>query len=54
MELTAEEKAKARQDAVRRYQEEELRKLQNHHKQRTSNKATTQEVQEPSLFDLGL
>ena len=54
VELTAEEKAKARQDAVRRYQEEELRKLQNHHKQRTSNKATTQEVQEPSLFDLGL
>ena len=30
--LTAEEKAEARQNAVRKYQEEELRKLQNRHK----------------------
>ena len=37
--LTAEEKAEARQNAVRRYQEEELRKLQNHHKPRTATKA---------------
>ena len=29
VELTAEEKAEARQQAVRRYQDEELRKLQN-------------------------
>ena len=31
VELTEEEKAEARQNAVRRYQEEELRKLQNRH-----------------------
>ena len=52
--LTAEEKAEARQNAVRKYQEEELRKLQNRNKPRTATKATTQEVQQPSLFDLGL
>jgi hypothetical protein len=51
MELTAEEKAEARQNAIRRYQEEELRKLQNRH--RTSAKKETQQSQ-PSLFDLGL
>ncbi len=38
--LTAEEKA--------------VRKLQNRNKPRTATKATTQEVQQPSLFDLGL
>ena len=54
VELTAEEKAEARQNAVRKYQEEELRKLQNRNKPRTATKATTQEVQQPSLFDLGL
>ena len=51
VELTAEEKAEARQNAVRRYQEEELRKLQNHHKPRTATKATAQEVQQPNLFN---
>ena len=40
VELTAEEKAEARQNAVRRYQEEELRKLQNRSKPRTATKAT--------------
>ena len=52
VELTEEEKAEARQNAVRRYQEEELRKLQNRHKPRTATKATAQAIQEPSLFDL--
>ena len=51
VELTEEEKAEARQNAVRRYQEEELRKLQNRHKPRTANKATAQEVQQPNLFN---
>ena len=51
VELTEEEKAEARQNAVRRYQEEELRKLQNHHKPRTATKATAQEVQQPNLFN---
>ena len=50
VELTEEEKAEAHQNAVRRYQEEELRKLQNRH--RPSAKKETQP--QPSLFDLGL
>lgn len=54
VELTAEEKAEARQNAIRQYQDEEVRKLQNRNKPRTATKATTQEVQQPSLFDLGL
>ena len=54
VELTAEEKAEARQNAIRQYQDEELRKLQNRNKPRTATKATTQPIQEPSLFDLGL
>ena len=52
VELTAEEKAEARQNAVRKYQEEELRKLQNRNKPRTATKATAQAIQEPSLFDI--
>ena len=52
VELTEEEKAEARQNAVRQYQEEELRKLQNRHKPRTATKATAQAIQEPSLFDI--
>ena len=52
VELTAEEKAEARQNAVRQYQEEELRKLQNRNKPKTATKATAQTIQEPSLFDM--
>ena len=52
VELTAEEKVEARQNAVRQYQEEELRKLQNRNKPRTATKATAQAIQEPSLFDI--
>lgn len=47
MELTDEEKAEARQQAIRQYQAEELRKLQSRNKQ-TAKKET--QVQ-PSLFD---
>ena len=47
VELTDEEKTEARQNAIRRYQEEELRKLQNRNKP-TAKKET--QVQ-PSLFD---
>ena len=50
VELTEEEKAEARQNAVRRYQEEELRKLQN--RNRPPARKVTQP--QPSLFDLGL
>lgn len=47
VELTEEEKAEARQNAIRQYQDDELRRLQNRHK--TTAKKETQ-VQ-PSLFD---
>ena len=47
MELTDEEKAEARQQAIRQYQAEELRKLQSRNNQ-TAKKET--QVQ-PSLFD---
>ena len=50
VELTEEEKAEARQNAVRRYQEEELRKLQN----RNRPSARKENQSQPSLFDLGL
>ena len=50
VELTEEEKAEARQNAVRRYQEEELRKLQN----RNRPPARKENHPQPSLFDLGL
>jgi uncharacterized protein YcbK (DUF882 family) len=46
-----EEKAEARQQAVRRYQDEELRKLQNRTK---PTKAKTETQVQPSLFDFGL
>ncbi len=54
VELTEEEKVEARQNAIRQYQGEELRKLQDRHKPRTATKPNIQEVQQPSLFDLGL
>ena len=47
IELTEEEKAEARQNAIRQYQDEELRKLQNRNKP-TAKKETKVE---PSLFD---
>ena len=50
VELTEEEKAEARQNAVHRYQEEELRKLQN----RNRPSARKETHPQPSLFDLGL
>ena len=48
VELTAEEKAEARQNAIRQYQEEEVRKLQNRNKPKTAKQTTR--VQH-SLFD---
>ena len=47
--LTAEEKAEARQRAIRQYQDEELRKMQNRQRARTAKPQKTQV--EPSLFD---
>ena len=51
VELTAEEKAEARQQAVRRYQDEELRRLQTPTK---PTKAKTETQVQPSLYDFGL
>ena len=49
MELTAEEKAEARQRAIRQYQDEELRKMQSRQRARAA-KPKISEVQ-LSLFD---
>lgn len=49
VELTAEEKAEARQNALRQYQNEELRRLQSRNKPTTTAKKETN-VQ-PTLFD---
>lgn len=47
MELTAEEKAEARQKAIQKYQDEEVRKLQN----RNRPAAKKETIVQPSLFD---
>ena len=53
VELTAEEKAEARQNAIRKYQDGLIREMQNRHKPRTTAKATArQETEQPNLFDL--
>ena len=49
MELTDEEKAEARQQAIRQYQAEEMRKLQSRNKAKASQKTNAQQV-ELSLF----
>ena len=49
MELTDEEKAEARQQAIRQYQAEELRKLKSRNKAKASQKTNAQQV-ELSLF----
>lgn len=49
VELTDEEKAEARQRAIRQYQDEELRKMQNRNKAKASQKTNVQQV-ELSLF----
>lgn len=49
VELTAEEKAEARQRAIRQYQDEELRKMQNRQRARVAKPQKPQV--EPSLFD---
>ena len=47
VELTAEEKAEARQKAIQKYQDEEVRKLQN----RNRPAAKKETIVQPSLFD---
>ncbi|MDY5859050.1 MAG: PcfK-like family protein [Porphyromonas sp.] len=48
--LTEEEKAEAREKAIKQYQAEELRKLQE--AKRTKGKANTEQAPQPSLFDM--
>lgn len=48
--LTEEEKAEAREKALKQYQAEELRKLQE--AKRTKGKATSEQAPQPSLFDM--
>lgn len=55
VELTPEEQAEAREKALKAYQDEELRKIQQRNSRpKPTQKATKQEVTQPSLFDLGL
>ena len=49
VELTAEEKAEARQNAIRQYQAEELSRMQSRHK--TATAAKRENNVQPSLFD---
>ena len=49
IELTAEEKAEARQNAIHKYEEEELRKLQSRNKPKTAPKQ--EQTTQLSLFD---
>lgn len=52
VQLTEEEKAQARQDAIRKYQEEELHKIKTRNKPKVAPKQNTQSS--PSLFDFSL
>lgn len=51
VELTEEEKAEARQEALAQYQAEELRKLQDRKRSKPKNEASTEEVPQLTLFD---
>ena len=51
VELTEEEKAEARQQALAQYQAEELRKLQDRKRSKPKNEASTEEVAQLTLFD---
>ncbi|MFT0317643.1 PcfK-like family protein [Bacteroides thetaiotaomicron] len=51
VELTEEEKAQARKDALKAYQEEEMRKIQQRHSKPKPAAKTQTNQPEPSLFD---
>lgn len=55
VELSPEEQAEARENALKAYQNEELRKIQQRNsKPKPTPKAVRQEPEQPTLFDLGL
>lgn len=51
VQLTEEEKAEARQMAIRQYQAEEISKMQNRNKAKTATAKQTSQVQPQTLFD---
>ena len=51
IELTEEEKAQARQEAIRQYQQEQMNKMRNRETAKRTSQRTETEVHQPSLFD---
>lgn len=51
IELTEEEKAQARQEAIRQYQQEQVNKMRNRDTAKRTSQRTETEVYQPSLFD---
>ena len=51
IELTEEEKAQARQDAIRQYQQEQLCKMRSRETTKRTSPRTANTIQQPSLFD---
>ncbi|MBU9899735.1 PcfK-like family protein [Prevotella stercorea] len=49
--LTEEEKAQARQEAIRQYQQEQMNKMRNRDTAKRTSQRTETEVHQPSLFD---
>lgn len=50
IELTEEEKAQARQEAIRQYQQEQMNKMRNRDTAKRTSQRTETEVHQPSLF----
>ena len=51
IELTEEEKAQARQEAIRQYQQEQMNKMRNRDTAKRTSQRADNEVHQPSLFD---
>lgn len=51
IELTEEEKAQARQDAIRQYQQEQLCKMRSRESAKRTSQRTANTILQPSLFD---
>ena len=51
IELTEDEKAQARQEAFRQYQQEQMNKMRNRDTAKRTSQRTETEVHQPSLFD---
>ena len=51
IELTEEEKAQARQDAIRQYQQEQLCKMRSRDTAKRTSQRTANTIHQPSLFD---